>query len=68
MLPLANPTISRPARRVQHQLQRRSAVLALDPLQAGPCDAAQGGRWFRQGRLTLDSPLKKGYGRNWWRI
>jgi hypothetical protein len=32
----------------------------------GPGDAAQERRRLRQGRLALDSPLKKGYGRGSW--
>jgi len=60
MLPLANPTISRPVERVQPQLQPRRGAPVIDAMRAGPCYTAQGRRRLGKSRLMLDSPLKKG--------
>jgi hypothetical protein len=35
-------------------------------LYTGPGDAAQERRRLREGRLAMDSPLKKGYGKDSW--
>src|SRR5262245_33549160 len=65
--PLATPTILCPAGHVQPQWEPSGAAPVLGPVHAGTGDAALGRQRLRQGRLALDSPLRKGYGRNFQR-